>query len=116
MKHNDINTLLKVTTALIIIAGIISQILSCAGPVGPTGSKGDPGVSVNQITVVQFCPGVTPTYPLTFPEIGLCINNSLYAVYSANDGFLTQVPPGQYRSNAIGSACNFTVLSNCVIQ
>lgn len=67
------------------------------------------------ITPIQFCPGTT-NYPSTFVELGFCINNSLYAVYSYANGFLTEVPPGNYSSNAIGSSCNFVVLPNCVIQ
>lgn len=66
------------------------------------------------LAIVKFCAEST-SYPSTFPEVGFCIEGQLYAVYSANDGFLTLIPPGQYRSNAIGSACNFTVSDNCVI-
>lgn len=66
------------------------------------------------ITTVQFCPGTT-SYPGEFNEIGFCINNNLYAVYSANNGFLTYIPPGNYSSNAIGSSCSFTVATNCDI-
>ena len=68
------------------------------------------------LTPVQFCPNVMPSYPTIFPEVGFCIAGSIYAVYSANDGFLTELPPGAYNSNAIGSDCNFTILSGCVIQ
>jgi hypothetical protein len=67
------------------------------------------------ITPVQFCPGTT-SYPGEFNEVGFCINNNLYAVYSANNGFLTYIPNGYYNSNAIGSSCNFYVNSNCVIS
>lgn len=83
------------------------------GQNGPQGLKGDPGTS---ITIVQFCPNVQTSYPTTFAEIGFCINNEIWAVYSKNDGFLTLVPPGNYYSNAINSSCNFTVLPNCKIQ
>lgn len=82
------------------------------GAIGPTGTAGTPGTLA---TFVQFCPGAT-TYPSTFVEVGICVNSNLYAVYSANDGFLTLIPPGRYRSNAIGSRCDFTVLTNCEIQ
>lgn len=78
------------------------------GGVGPTGPQGSPGIDTTPISIVQFCPGVT-VYPSAFLEIGLIIDGKLYAVYSANNGFLTQIPPGNYSSNAIGSACNFTV-------
>jgi len=86
------------------------------GPQGIQGDAGPRGADGTQITIVQFCPGVTPTYPTTFPEVGLCIDNQLYAVYSANNGFLVLVTPGRYSSNAIGSSCSFTVLPNCVVN
>jgi hypothetical protein len=75
------------------------------------GSNGSPGTVV---APVQFCPGTT-TYPSTFSEIGFCINGNIYAVYSANDGFLTEVVPGYYSSDGINSSCNFTVGANCLI-
>lgn len=89
------------------------------GPIGETGATGPQGAAGADGTIIvpiQFCPGVTPTYPNKFPEYGLCINNQVYAVYSANDGFLTLTPPGTYNSNAVGSNCNFKILVNCVIQ
>lgn len=67
------------------------------------------------VTMVQFCSG-TPTYPSVFIEWGLCIDNEIYGVYSANGGFLTKILPGAYLSDAIGSTCNFTVLDNCRIS
>ena len=79
------------------------------------GANGNTGLDGTQISTVQFCPGAT-SYPSEFNEIGICIGGNIYAVYSANDGFLTQIVPGSYNSNAIGSSCNFTVLPNCVIQ
>lgn len=87
------------------------------GPIGDKGPKGDtgaPGLNGTQITVVKFC-SQTSSYPTVFPEVGLCIGNKIYAVYSANDGFLVEVVPGYYNSNAIGSHCNFAVSANCVI-
>lgn len=82
------------------------------GSTGATGASGSPGLVFSS---VQFCTGTT-TYPSTFLEVGFCINNTLYAVYSANNGFLFVVPPGNYTSQAIGSSCNFTVKPNCVIS
>ena len=76
------------------------------------GTNGAPGTMVQP---VQFCPGST-AYPNEFDELGFCINKKLYAVYSANNGFLTEVPPGTYSSNAIGSTCTFRVLPNCDIK
>lgn len=87
-----------------------------AGSIGAPGSPGNDGKDASGVTAVQFCPGVSPVYPTTFPESGLCINGNIYAVYSANGGFLTLIPPGVYSSNAIGSACNFTVTANCGVQ
>jgi hypothetical protein len=66
------------------------------------------------VTPIQFCPG-TPSYPSTFPEVGFCIEGDIYAVYSANDGFLTKIEPGTWESNAVGSRCNFHVGSNCTV-
>lgn len=79
----------------------------------PDGSKVT--LPTNNFTIVQFCPGIT-SYPQTFSEIGFCINNQLYAVYSANDGFLTLVPPGTYSSNGINSSCTFNVGLNCEVN
>lgn len=88
------------------------------GPMGPSGNpglQGPAGINGTVITLIQFCPG-TPSYPSTFPEVGMCINNQIYAVYSANDGFLTLIPPGTYNSNAIGSTCSFQVLPDCQVM
>lgn len=84
------------------------------GPTGQTGQTGSPGIDITPITFIQFCPG-TPSYPSSFPEIGICVNGSIYAVYSANGGFLTYTPPGVYNSNGIGVSCTFTILPNCGI-
>jgi hypothetical protein len=79
------------------------------GSQGPAGPQGNPGTDLTPIEMVQFCPNVAPNYPTTFPEYGFIINGKLYGVYSANGGFLAQLPPGQYLSNAIGNSCTFTV-------
>lgn len=89
-----------------------SQSLVLNGTNGTNGAAGTPGTIV---TPVQFCAG-TPSYPSSFPEVGFCIDNTLYAVYSANDGFLTEVTPGEYRSNAVGPSCNFYVGPNCQVS
>lgn len=80
------------------------------GPVGPAGQNGTPGTV---IAPVKFCPE-SPSYG-TFPEYGVCISNQLYAVYSANGGFLALISPGRYSSDGINSACSFTVGTNCEI-
>jgi len=84
------------------------------GPRGDTGATGPAGADGQPARVVQLCPGVT-VYPSAFVEVALCINNQLYAVYSANGGFLTHILPGLYNSNAIGSACSFTVVDSCLV-
>lgn len=88
---------------------------STVGPAGPAGPAGSPGTDLTPISVVQFCPGTT-SYANEFNEVGYCIGGNLYAVYSANDGFLSEIPPGNYTSDGIGSSCNFTVLPDCEIQ
>lgn len=91
------------------------------GIVGPKGDKGDPGdrgpagADGLPAQVVMLCSGIN-TYPGVFVEVALCLNNKLYGVYSANGGFLTELPPGNYSSNAIGSACNLTVHANCIVS
>lgn len=82
------------------------------GPIGPQGPAGSPGTVVN---VIQLCPNSVPKYPTVFPEQAICIENNLYAVYSVPGAFLTVLPPGEYLSSAIGSECDFTVESGCVI-
>jgi len=88
--------------------------LSIVGPSGPQGPAGQPGAPGTQISIVQFCSGTT-TYPITFSEVGFCIDGNLYATYSANDGFSSLIPPGQYQSNGINSSCTFTVGASCQI-
>jgi hypothetical protein len=78
------------------------------GPQGQQGAQGPAGLDGTQITPVKFC-SEAASYPTTFPEYGLCINGGLYAVYSEKGGFLALIPNGTYRSNAVGSVCNFTV-------
>ncbi len=63
------------------------------------------------IKPIQFCPG-TPVYPAVFPEIGFIVDSRLYAVYSIPGSFLTEILPGDYTSDAVGSRCNFRVTAN----
>lgn len=92
---------------------------SIQGPVGPSGLGGEPGaqglpgVDASGVTVVQLCPG-TASYG-TFIEIGFCINSHLYATYSSNGGFSTEIFPGAYSSAGVNSSCSFTVGDNCTI-
>lgn len=85
-------------------------------PQGIPGPAGPAGVSGTIITPIQFCPGYVTTYPSTFAEVGLCIDNQLYAVYWNGQAALTLIPPGAYTSTSTSAPCNFTVLPNCQIQ
>jgi len=88
------------------------------GNMGEQGIQGAPGHDGNDaapVTIVKLCPGTT-TYPGIFVEIAFCVGGKLYGTYSANGGFSTELPPGNYNSNAIGSSCNFIILPNCIVQ
>ena len=85
------------------------------GATGPVGTTGPAGADGHIAVVIPLCAG-TPTYASVFVEVALCINQELYAVYSANGGFLTKILPGTYSSNAIGSRCDFKVIQNCQIE
>jgi len=86
------------------------------GATGATGAAGQNGTNATPITFVQFCSGFTPSYPNTFPEYGLCVNNVMYGVYSANGGFLAELPPGEYSSDGINASCTFTIGQNCQVS
>lgn len=101
----------------LVILLLLTSLVSCGKPKnGDVGGRGPAGADGTVITTLKFCPGSPSTYPSTFPEYGLCIAGQVYAVYSTNDGFLTLVPPGTYNSNAVGSACTFTLLTDCQLQ
>jgi hypothetical protein len=59
--------------------------------------------------MIKFCPGVTPKYPTTFPEYGICLDNKIYAVYWDKVAFLTYLSPGQYQTTSVNSNCVFEV-------
>lgn len=88
-----------------------TQSLVLDGTNGLDGQDGTPGTVV---TPIQFCPGAG-SYPDTFPEVGFCLGGNLYAVYSANGGFLTEVLPGTWSSDGINASCTFTVAPSCVV-
>jgi hypothetical protein len=90
------------------------SLLSCTDGSSSLVLNGTNGENGTSIIAVQFCAGAT-NYPNEFNEVGFCIDGSIYAVYSANDGFLTEVVPGEYSSQGIGSSCNFSVEPGCVI-
>ena len=83
---------------------------------GATGPQGPAGGNGSTVTFVQLCPGVQTSYPSSFPEVAECVDGNLYGVYSANGGYLFEIPPGVYTSNAIGSTCTVTVGTNCQID
>jgi hypothetical protein len=70
------------------------------------------------VDTVQFCPGYEAVYPQVFPEDGICINGSLYAILDQSNGYdyLTALPAGDYASEATGASCDFTVVSGCQIK
>lgn len=80
---------------------------------GTDGLVGAPGMAT-LVAPIKLCPGDT-VYPSVFVEYALCIEDNLYGVYSANNGFLTVLQPGNYSSNAIHSSCNFTVAPHCMV-
>src|SRR5260221_12011066 len=91
--------------------------LTVVGPQGPTGASGSDGydgVDLTPVTIVNLCPGI-PSYPGVFVEVAICLQGQLFGVYSANGGFLTLLSPGNYSSNAIGSACDLTISPNCIV-
>lgn len=81
---------------------------SIVGPQGPAGEN------ATSVTIVRFCPGTT-VYPTKFVEVGFCVDNKIYGTYSTHGGFSTELPPGTYNSNAVGSSCNFEIKANCEV-
>lgn len=78
--------------------------------------NGANGAAGTVVTPLQFCPDSSASYPSTFPEFGFKINGAIYAVYSANGGFLSLLSPGTYSSNGINSSCTFTVNTDATIS
>lgn len=106
------NNFILVGVALILVA------FSCGrGEKGDKGDPGIPGLDGAQITLIQFCPNSTPTYPSIFPESAFCISNQVYAILDQGNGYdyLTIITPGAYTSQGVGSVCNFIVKENCEI-
>lgn len=105
-----------------VVAGVGGVTISCPDGTsefisnGSDGVAGTDGVDGTSIAPIKFCPNDAPVYPSKFPEVGFCIDTKLYAVYSTKGGFLTEIPPGTYNSDAVGSSCTFVVLTDCRIQ
>jgi hypothetical protein len=85
------------------------------GVVGPIGPPGPSGVNGTVGQPIELCGACEASYPQTFPEYGLCINNNLYGVYSQNGGFLSILPPGAYSSDGINCSCAFTIGADCAV-
>lgn len=109
---------------LVLLVGVLMSGCGKTGPAGAAGKDGAQGAQGvpgadgkdgSQWTIVKFCPGET-VYPSKFVEVGFCVNGSVYATYSANGGFTSEIPPGSYGSQGINASCNFVVLDNCGIQ
>ena len=100
------------------------------GPTGPQGSQGiagrdgtdgvdgkdgAPGLPGSSITPVIPCPNKSGS----FPEVLLCIDNKLYAVFVETGSTKTvrysQIPAGNYQTTD-GRSCNFTVSNSCTLS
>lgn len=75
---------------------------------GANGSNGSNGTNAVPVEFIKFCPASVPSYG-NFPEYGIKVETKIYAVYSANNGFLTLLSPGTYVTASTGLNCNFTV-------
>lgn len=77
------------------------------------GTNGTNGTNATPIVAEQFCKNYTANYPSVFPEFGLLINGSLYAVYwDGKNAWLSVIPPGYYASTSTSAPCDFTVNTN----
>lgn len=86
-----------------------SSVLVCNGSNGAAGANA-------ALSVVNFCSTQT-VYPSAFSEVGLCIADTLYAVYwDSRNAWLTEIPPGNYRTTSTSVPCNFTVATNCQVS
>lgn len=71
-------------------------------------------IPVQNLNMVQFCSNYNTTYPTSFPEFGICLNNLLYGVYwDGHNAWLAEIVPGYYLSTSTSAPCNFHVLTNC---
>ena len=86
------------------------------GTNGSDGAQGQAGTPGTVVAPVQFCSGLTASYPNTFPESGFCINNKMFGVYSDHGGFMAELPPGTYSSYGINASCTFTIGNNCAVS
>ncbi len=88
MQHAGLFMLKLMMFYVILIVGL-GSLLGCGAEVSGVKSAED-----KEVTPVQLCDAsFVATYPSTFPEYALCIDNHLYVVFSDNGGFLTMLPP-----------------------
>lgn len=91
--------------------------LTACGTDNPSYSLAPEPVLAPVTTTVKFCASQVVSYPTSFPEFGLCIDNKIYAVYfDTHNAWWSEIPPGNYRTTSTGLICNFTVYNNCVVQ
>lgn len=119
MENKDVSQIGAVDNMKLKLLRVIFVIfiVGC-GTTGPQGVQGISGpTGASDFYIVQFCPGITPLYPSTFPEQGICIDGQLYAILDQSNGYdyLTIIPSGQYTSEATNASCSFTVSDNCVV-
>lgn len=81
---------------------------------GVDGSPGIPGLNGDNVSMVQFCTGFATSYPSTFPEFGMCIQDKLYGTYwDGINSWTSEIVPGTYMSTSTSAPCNFVVADNC---
>lgn len=80
------------------------------GPMGPAGADGSDGTRIEPMTVCPLMPGA-------YPEVLLCIDDELFAVF--NDSGTTtryvKVPPGVYRTTDT-RRISFRVINACEME
>ncbi len=99
------------------------------GEPGSVGPRGEPGKDGESIVGPQGSPGkdgsiITPVIPCptlggSHPEVLLCIDQKLYAVYDgyqAQDTRYVQLEVGTTYQTTDGRACIFRVLTGCNLQ
>lgn len=84
---------------------------------GSDGLPGTPGIPGSLITPIIPC----PNKPGSFPEVLLCIDNKLYAVFvggtggNAKEVRYSQIPAGNYMTTD-GRSCAFHVTNTCNLE
>lgn len=78
---------------------------------GQDGEPGLPGAPGTIITPVIPC----PTRSGAFPEVLLCIDNTLYAVFVGSQTRYAAIPAGSYQTTD-GRYCNFHVEATCLLS